>query len=126
MTTSTSRLAYKDCYEVMDKALVDDLGLRVKVKDVDAAYHLRMRMHTARTIARKENQQVFEEGHPMYGRSPYDILVLRIKSIKDTTYLYLEKNQLPTQMEPLSEVEETKQIEGPAEPLMIEHFTRRV
>jgi len=71
---------------------------------VEAAIHLRSRIHQARKIDREENKDAYEEGHPMHGQSNYDKLVCRIKSSNNHTYLYLEqRNAENFEVEPLSE-----------------------
>jgi hypothetical protein len=79
MVTSTSRLAFSDCYELMEKAINDPKGIKVKFARDEDAWHFRVRLHTARRIDRMDNIQLFPEGHMMHGKSPYDQLVMRIK-----------------------------------------------
>lgn len=80
MTTSLSRAAYSDCYAYFDKALTTKLGIRIRVKDAGAAKHLRSRLHTARVNSRREAMDIYAEDHPMHGISPYDNLIVRVKS----------------------------------------------
>ena len=91
MTISNSRLSYEDCYKIMDAALDDKIGARVKMVNHDAAVFLRMRLHTARSIDRRDNQQIYEEDDPLYGRSVYDKLVTRIRKIDDDIWIYVEQ-----------------------------------
>lgn len=114
MSVSTSLLAYTDCVEVYDQALASNHGVRVRVKDHDAAWNFRMRMHQARKLIRIDNARTYEDDHPLFGKSPYDAYTLRIKQVGDKVYVYLEPNRvLAGAIEPLGE-EDT--ISPPPEP----------
>ena len=115
MSISTSRLSYGDCYEAMEKALDDSAGVRIKVESHDMAHHLRLRMHTARSIDRKDNKTLHEEGAPLYGRSIYDRLVLKIRQINGETWLYIEQLVIKGELQLLSEVPADEPAEAPAE-----------
>lgn len=93
MTLSQSRFAYNDCYEVMNKAIDDPKGIRVRVDDYNAGIHLRMRIHQARSIDRDDNRKTYANDHPMYGRSPYDRLIVRapVEDIDGNWWVRLDK-----------------------------------
>ena len=91
MVTSTSRLAYSDCFDLMDKAIADPKGIKVKFAKGEDAWHFRIRLHTARKIDRIDNKEVYEQGHPMHGRSVYDQLTMRIRKAEDHVWLRLER-----------------------------------
>ena len=91
MVTSTSRLAYSDCFDLMDKALADPTGIKVKFAAGEDAWHFRIRLHTARKIDRIDNKDVYDERHPLYGRSVYDQLTMRIRKSADCAWLRLER-----------------------------------
>jgi hypothetical protein len=92
MAISNSRFSYGDCYDLMDKALADQKGIRIKFTSWGDALHFRLRLHTARRIDRKDNLDIYPSEHAMHGKSPYDPLIMRIKSTADgTTWLRLEK-----------------------------------
>lgn len=91
MVASNSRLSYGDCFELMDKAIADQKGIRIKFATQEEAWHFRIRLHTARRIDRTDNMDVYALGHPMYGRSVYDPLTMRIKERSDGIWLRLEK-----------------------------------
>jgi hypothetical protein len=84
MVTSTSRLAYSDCFDLMDKAIADPKGIKIKFAQGEDAWHFRIRLHTARKIDRLDNMAIYEEGHGMHGRSVYDQLTMRIR-LEDRT-----------------------------------------
>lgn len=105
MATSNSRLAYTDCFNLMDRALEDAKGARVKFPDYGAAWQYRLRLHTARRIDRTDNQRDFNESHSLHGRSIYDSLRVTIKRGSDVAWLYVEKvDGIEFEIENLSEV----------------------
>lgn len=134
MPTSNSRLAFGDCYEILNMAMDDDQGARVKVPSLGDATHLRTRLHTARRIDREENAKTYEDKeHPMHGRSMYDKIVVRIKQLNGSVYLYLEKiASLTDDAEPLSEVlaieppKPMKLLNPPQEVQVQKLLTRRI
>lgn len=108
MVTSTSRLAYSDCFDLMDKAIADPKGIQVKFAASEEAWHFRIRLHTARKIDRKDNMQTYPETHPMWGKSVYDSLTMRIRSqgANGIAWLRLEKiDAREFEIESLSEPE---------------------
>lgn len=132
MSLIYSRSAYGDCYEVFDKAMEDQEGVRVKMPDYNAAVFFRMRMHQARKINRDDSKRIYDAQSPMFNASTYDKLVVRIKSDGDNWFVYVEHGGIDLGLiEPLSGVEALPepeprgQIEAPKEPLMIEHVRRR-
>jgi len=107
MVTSTSRLAYGDCFELMDKAIADQRGIKIKCATEGDARHLRTRLHSARRIDRDENAKTYPDGHPMYGRSVYDVLGMRLRPQKEWCWLAIEKwDARQFEIESLSEQEE--------------------
>ena len=91
MVTSTSRLAYSDCFDLMDKAIADPKGIKIKFSAGEDAWHFRIRLHTARKIDRQDNKDIYDQGHPMHGRSVYDQLTMRIRKTNDFAWLRLER-----------------------------------
>lgn len=92
MVTSSSRLAYSDCYDLMDKAIADPKGIKIKFAQGEDAWHFRIRLHTARKIDRNDNAVTYPETHAMHGRSVYDQLTMRIrKGVDGTAWLRLER-----------------------------------
>lgn len=113
MPTSNSRLAFEDCYEILDIAIDDPNGARVKVMSHADAMMLRTRLHTARRIDRQENAKTYSDDHPLHGKSNYDRLVVRLKTLGGVQYVYVERVQRPTGIEPLSEIMDGPQLEPP-------------
>jgi hypothetical protein len=91
MVTSTSRLAFADCYDLLDKALEAPDGIRFAVSDIGLANQFRVRLHTARRINREDNKDTYDKDHPLYGRSIYDTLVVRIREIEGKVFVYITK-----------------------------------
>ena len=138
MSLSTSRQAYNDCYEVLEAALKDPSGVRVRMESLDAATHMRMRIHKARNIDRKDNAAVYDVDHKMHGCSQYDGLVAKLRKRANGWYVYLEHVKLTAEVEKLSEIDEEAEDElieaetpiekayTEARPLLVEPIKRRV
>lgn len=107
MVASSSRFAYADCYDLMDKAIADQKGIQIKFAIKEEAMHFRIRLHTARRIDREENMQIYPESHAMYGKSAYDPLTMRVrKDSNGSAWLRLERTDTRQfQVESLSEPE---------------------
>lgn len=107
MVTSTSRLSYDDCFTLFEQAIHDSHGTRIKFASREAAWHFRIRFHTARAIDRKENKSIYAPGDKLYGCSIYDPIVIQLKSINGDHYLYLTKRDASHfEVENLSEIED--------------------
>lgn len=107
MSLSSSTLAYTDCFRVFEQALADPNGVRVLLPNMNAATFLRMRLHKARQLDRDNNLKVYTENrdHPLYGKSQFDGLVIKIRQEGEGTYLYLEPvDTLEYEVEGLSEL----------------------
>lgn len=120
MSLSTSRLAYDDALQFLERALADPKGVRACFgTDEGAATHFRMRCHVGRNLDRQENAKLYvDKGHPLHGRSMYDVLTMRVLQDDDLGewWVYATRNVAPAVIESLSELE---QIEYTA-PLQIE------
>ena len=89
MSLPTSRLAYSDVFDIFDKALGDPHGIRIPFRDRGKASYYRMRMNYGRTIDRADNREIYERGHPMHGRSPYDHLLTTLREVDGVWYIYV-------------------------------------
>lgn len=107
MSVSKSRLAYDDCFIVMDKALELN-GVRVEFAERGKATYFRMRLNSARDIDRQENRVTYDTAHLMHGRSVYDTLIFRVKEDTEGSFwVYLEMNDTRNLViEPLGESEQ--------------------
>jgi len=78
MGFSNSVFSYEDIRQLFDKALTAERGLRVKLAKEGAAHNLRQRMSYYRQLDRRENKKIYQPDDPMWGRSAYDALILKI------------------------------------------------
>jgi hypothetical protein len=92
MSYNRSPLAFDDVREAFERALGAPKGIRVVCKDRGAAFVLRSRFNYFRTLDREENRKTYQPDDPMYGKSVYDRLILRIppKGDKDEHVLLIE------------------------------------
>jgi hypothetical protein len=91
MPAPNSSLAYEDAFGIFDAALADPRGIRIPFPDYESAYAFRFRLNNARVANRRENAEAYNRDHPMHGKSEYDQLTVRIKSLDDQTYIYVER-----------------------------------
>lgn len=122
MTLSNSRLSYDDCFEVMDRAIQDPKGVRVKCPTYEKAITFRVRLHKARALDRKRNGDLYEPDHPMSNVSIYDKLVVRIRRQGEVYWVYIEQNSIEgLEVELLSdlELEDEALLPGPPEALRL-------
>lgn len=104
MSASNSRLAYADCYDLMEQAISDPKGIRVQFSTQEEAVGFRQRIHYARKLHREDNAETYEVGHAMHGHSEFDALIARIKVDEDGLWwLYLERQVVARVVESLSE-----------------------
>ena len=113
MSIPKSKLSYPDCVELFDAALADEVGARLPVADMDAAYHMRTRLNMYRQLDREDNKLAFEAGVTMHGKSVYDELKVRIKKSASGIYIYVEHvNLAKGAIQSLSEVKEEATVEN--------------
>lgn len=115
VTTPNSRLAYKTHFDLMDLAMADPKGIRVRQPDYGTAWRLRLELHHSRSIDRKDNALTYEKGHVLHGCSIYDQLLITIEQ-GDEVWLYLHKRDVANfQVESLSGLPEAMSVEEEAE-----------
>ena len=92
MSYNKSPLAFDDIREAFERALNAERGIRITCVSRGAATILRARFNYFRWMNRKENAHTYEPDHPMWNRSVYDRLVLRIppKGSPEEAVLYIE------------------------------------
>lgn len=125
MTAPTTRLSYGDAYEALDLAKDDAKGIRLKQKDYASAATFRSRIHYARQVDRKDNLDIYDPGDPLFGRSVYDTLVVRIKQdTENRWWIYIEHATIANMVvESLSEIEEDEELEitvPPPKPIVVD------
>jgi hypothetical protein len=105
MSLTNSRLAYRDCYELMDEALKHEQGARASMGSEGSAMGYRIRMNKARQLDREFNKKVYQDpGHALHGGSIYDELIFTVR--EDETgnwWVYLRKTIRPSVVEPIEE-----------------------
>lgn len=110
MPRTDAKFAYEDCYAVLDKALLDGEGVRVGQPSEDACHVFRHRLNYARTLDRRQNKDVYDRSHPMFGQSEYDRLQFTIVETSSEWadapspwWVYIKHLKMPTIVEGLSE-----------------------
>src|SRR5258708_1173845 len=110
MVSSTNNLAFEEAFEVWNQAIDDPKGARIRFDTEGDAIHYRLKLHAARRADRESNEAIYERGDPLYGRSAYDGMVVRIRQNGEGWYVYIVRVNRGA-VEPLSEVvEEPKEI----------------
>jgi hypothetical protein len=79
MSASQSLAAYEDCIELFDRALASKIGIWVQAHDPGQAFHIRTRMNYCRKLLRLQSMEIYTEGDPEYGVSPYESLYVTVK-----------------------------------------------
>jgi|SRR6516162_6482482 len=110
MPTSNDRMSYTDCFVILQRAISDKVGIRLKFESYGQAMHLRTRLHTARQLARAE------------GENEYDVLVMRVREDNGNSWLYIERI-IPDAIESLTDYEAVEAEPVGAEP---KTFIRRI
>jgi hypothetical protein len=100
MSLTNSRISYEDCYQVLDKALDAQDGVRVGFEDHEQAKFYQMRMNKARQLDRRFNEERYENlDDPRRQRSEYDGLTIRLRQASGVHWVYIEKRQVPQLIE---------------------------
>lgn len=73
--------AFAECTDVLERALHSERGIKIEFLDTAAAVRFRARCNKYRVQLRKESKVVYSSDHPMYGRSPYDSLILQLEGL---------------------------------------------
>lgn len=94
MSLPKSLLSYRDCIDYFDTALRYSEGARVKVKDPDEGFNLRMRLNNCRKLDREANARIYPETHRMHGCSAYDAIVIKVQRSGDDFFVMLERTDI--------------------------------
>ena len=98
MPTSLSREAYEDCYDILDRAIEAERGIGASFSERGEAYHFRVRLNAARQLDRDLQREVAPNG-----RSDYDVLTFRIKTLADGKWwVFIERHVGPEEVKELS------------------------
>lgn len=97
MSISTSKIAYEDCYALLDRALEARHGIKIVVPNYQFGRGLCTRINYARVLDRQTNREVYPEGDPHHGVSSYDVLTIRYpKEEAGRWWIKLEKVTVDT------------------------------
>jgi hypothetical protein len=83
---------YEDCFELFQRALDHEVGVRVPIGDYGSARFFQMRMHNGRALMRAENRRIYLENDIRWGKSIYDVLTVLLR--QDTTgvwWIYVKR-----------------------------------
>jgi hypothetical protein len=95
MTAPTTRLSYGDAYDALDRAKDDPKGIRIRFADLAAAQTFRSRVHNARQVDRRDNSTIYDPSDPLYGRSVYDPMIVRIRQDEEGFHwVYIEHTSI--------------------------------
>lgn len=83
MALSESVAAYEDCYEYYETARRTAKGIRVLLENEKQAGILRMRLHQARVLERRESMRLYERNDVKYGKSENDKFRVSMKRAAD-------------------------------------------
>jgi hypothetical protein len=104
MSTSNSRHAFEDCYDLLDRALESNTGVRMKMRVGEVAEQWRVRLHRARQLSRDENRERYQPDDPNYGKSVYDNLVVSMRQVDGAWWIYITTRESPLIIEDLDNV----------------------
>lgn len=92
MSFNKSPLAFEDIRSTFERALASPKGIKIVCSSHGSAVILRSRFNYYRGLDRKENKNIYSPEDPMYNRSMYDRLMLRIpnKGEPDENVLFIE------------------------------------
>ncbi len=116
MALPSSLQSYSDCLDFFEAVINDPKGGRIYVGDWSRAHHFRMRCNQARKLDREQSARIYPPEDIRHGTSAYDPLCFQIKVDTEGGYwVYATRMKLdPSQIELLSEVEDTVAIDGEA------------
>ena len=95
MSFSKSMFAFDDVKPTLDRALEAEKGIKVVCNNYGHAIITRSRFHYYRQMDREQNAKNYPPEHPLWNRSVYDKLILRVpkKGAPDAHCLYVEKRR---------------------------------
>lgn len=120
MSAPTNRAAYGSYFDLLDRALDTEAGIRIECSSQGEAYQYRVKLHSARKIDRKLNRESRSPDDPFFGTSDYDKLIVRTQTIDGRWWIYIEPVAIPNNIEELpvckSDATATSSTIGPKEP----------
>ncbi len=79
MTASANLNAYDDCIEIFNRAMRLPKGTWLRAPDHGSAMQLKIRLHYCRKLLRLQSMEIYSEGDPEYGISPYETLSVTVR-----------------------------------------------
>lgn len=79
MSISRDLITYHDCEERLEEALGKERGILIVFDAPGRAVRFVQRCHTFRKLLKIDSREIYPPEHPMYGRTPYDLLSLSRK-----------------------------------------------
>lgn len=102
MSISTSKLAYEDCYDILDRALNAPSGIRVAAETRGQAVQLLTRLNYARTLERELSKEIHHPESSDYNVSQYDTLQVRRPREEDSKWwIYIVRRGQSVEIEEL-------------------------
>jgi hypothetical protein len=90
MPTPNSRTAYKQYYDLLDRAIDSPIGIRFSVADYGAGRQFQVMLNKARANDRELNS-LRDRDDPLRGTSDYDILVTELRHEDDEWWVYITR-----------------------------------
>lgn len=72
MSLTNQSAAYRDCYELYNRAVATPGGIRTPIGTRTEALYFQMRMNQARVILRDQSRAAYPFGHHLHNTSEYD------------------------------------------------------
>lgn len=91
MPPSNSLAAFDDCRRLFERAEIETKGIEVRGLSASAAINLVQRLNSFRAKDRKESYKTYQHDHPLYGRSPFDIIQVQRRLVGETWSVCLVK-----------------------------------
>ena len=76
--------------ELLEQALASERGIRIICGPKAGATKQTFRLNEARAKIRAENREIYEFGHELHGRSPYEHFSIRVRPSADPETWYCE------------------------------------
>ena len=85
--------AYRDCFDVFEKAEADSHGARVQFASHGEAKTFQVRMNHARQLQRQESTLIYDRTHPLYNTCSFDEFQVRapVEDEDGKWWVYIER-----------------------------------
>ena len=104
MSLPSSLHAYPQELDAFERAAASEKGIRYSFAQEGPARHFISRLHRMRALHRKANSEALEPGHPLYGRSEFDLFTCFVRFDGEKWWVYIRKIEgLDVEYEELTE-----------------------